>query len=414
MSNRNHLFLIVICLWLHTSLLADLNAAAQTSLYQMRDDVQSRWISFENLTGAKGGGGITNKGAKGAAFSPVPARSEKVLMDVEGTGVIYRMWFTMSDRTPKMLRSSVLRIYWDNAETPAVEVPFGDFFGAILGEMKAFESELFSSPEGRSFHVIIPMPFRTHARVVFANESDKDLSVLYYDINYSLQEKADEYMLYFHAAWRRERWTELEKDFAILPRISGKGRFLGAHIGIIGHPDNLGWWGEGEVKIYLDGDSDLPTLIGTGTEDYIGTAYGQGEFANRYQGSLLMDNENLFWTFYRHHVPDPIYFHEDIRVTIQQIGGAKQEYVKEMLAKGVAIKPISVATNDLFVKLLESDPPKKIGDPGVPEGWTNYYRRDDVSAVALFYLDKPENGLERIAPLQERTVGIGERNAAKQ
>ena len=188
MSNRNHLFLIVICLWLHTSLLADLNAAAQTSLYQMRDDVQSRWISFENLTGAKGGGGITNKGAKGAAFSPVPARSEKVLMDVEGTGVIYRMWFTMSDRTPKMLRSSVLRIYWDNAETPAVEVPFGDFFGAILGEMKAFESELFSSPEGRSFTLLFPC--RSAPTPVWCLQMNPThLSALYYDINYSRRKR---------------------------------------------------------------------------------------------------------------------------------------------------------------------------------------------------------------------------------
>jgi hypothetical protein len=414
MSNGTCSIAVAFGLCLSAFLMTAVNAASETPLYQMRNDVQSRWISFENPTGEKGQGGRTNKGAKGAAFSPVPARSEKVLMDVEGAGVIHRMWFTMSNRTPKMLRSIVLRIYWDNSETPAVEVPFGDFFGAILGEMKAFESELFSSPEGRSFHVVIPMPFRTHARVVFANESGEDLSALYYDINYSLQEKADEDRLYFHAAWRRERWTELEKDFAILPQIKGKGRFLGTHIGVIGHPDNLGWWGEGEVKIFLDGDTGLPTLIGTGTEDYIGTAYGQGEFANRYQGSLLMDSEHLFWTFYRHHVPDPIYFHEDIRVTIQQIGGAKQEYVKEMLEKGVAIKPVSVATDDAFVKLMESDPPKSIEDPGVPAGWTNYYRRDDVSAVALFYLDKPENGLERIAPLQARTVGIGERDEAKQ
>lgn len=406
--NRSLLFLVFCC----SVFLASNNTIAQP-LYQMQDDVQSRWISFENPTGGKGAGGKTNSGAKGAAFNHIPAGEEIVLMDVEGSGVIHRMWFTMSNRSPKMLRSIVLRMYWDNAETPAVEVPFGDFFGAILGEMTPFESELFSNPEGRSFNAVVPMPFRKHARITFANESDEDLSALFYDINYSLEDSAIEDTLYFHAIWRRERWTELENDFAILPTVTGKGRFLGTHIGIIGHPDNLGWWGEGEVKVFLDGDSDLPTLVGTGTEDYVGTAYGQGEYSSHYQGSLLMDAANLYWTFYRHHVPDPIYFHQDIRVTIQQIGGAMQEYVKEMLGKNVDIKPISVHTDDTFVRLLDSEPPKTLDDPEVPYGWTNYYRRDDVSAVALFYLDRPENGLPRIAPIEERVVAIGEREIDK-
>jgi len=387
--------------------------AQMDSLYRMRDDVQSRWISFENPGGEKGQGGKENKGAKGAAFSPIPAGKEVTLMDVEGAGVIHRMWFTVSKREPKMLRSIVLRMYWDNAESPAVEVPFGDFFGAILGEMTTFESALFSSPEGRSFNRLVPMPFRTHARITFANESDEDLKALFYDINYSLTGNSAEDSLYFHASWRRERWTKLEEDFAILPRVSGRGRFLGAHIGVIGHPDNLGWWGEGEVKVYLDGDDQLPTLVGTGTEDYVGTAYGQGVFSSQYQGSLMIDTANQYFSFYRHHMPDPIYFQKDIRVTIQQMGGAMQEYVREMMEKGVEIKPVSVHTDDSFTKLLDSDPPKKPGDPDVPYGWTNYYRRDDVSAVALFYLDSPVNGLPRIAPLAERTIAVGERNEEK-
>ncbi len=383
--------------------------AYSSPLYEMRDDAQSRWISFENPTGAKGAGGQANRGAKGAAFNRIAAGEEVTLMDVEGAGIIHRMWFTMSDRSPKMLRAIVLRMYWDNAETPAVEAPFGDFFGAILGEMTAFESELFSSPEGRSFNAFTPMPFRKRARITFTNESNEDLSALFYDINYSLRESDVEEPLYFHAVWRRERWTELGRDFTILPTVSGRGRFLGAHIGVIGHPDNLGWWGEGEVKMFLDGDIEFPTIVGTGTEDYVGTAYFQGEFAHRYQGSPLIDNVNMYWTFYRHHVPDPIYFHQDIRVTIQQIGGAMQEFVKEMLEKDIEIIPISVATRDEYINLLESDPPMTLDSPDVPYGWTNYYRRDDVSAVALFYLDKPENGLPSIAPLEERVVAIGER-----
>lgn len=387
--------------------------AAGAPLYRMRDDVQSRWISFENPEGAKGAGGRANRGAKGAAFSSVAAGEEKVLMDVSGGGMIHRMWFTMSDRSPKMLRSCVLRMYWDDAETPAVEVPFGDFFGAILGEMTAFESELFSSPEARSFNAFVPMPFRTRALITFTNESDTDLAALFFDINYSLYDHGDDSPLYFHASWRRERWTELGKDFTILPTVRGRGRFLGAHIGVIGHPDYLGWWGEGEVKIYLDGDDALPTLVGTGTEDYVGTGYMQGEYSHRYQGSLVTNNVDLYWTFYRHHVPDPIYFHEDIRVTIQQIGGAMQEFVKEMLANGVEAIPISVATQEVYVNLLESEPPKTLEDPDVPYGWTNFYRRDDVCAVALFYLDAPENNLPRIASLNERTIGVGAGRASE-
>ena len=378
-------------------------------LYRMRDDVQSRWISFENPTGAKGAGGQANRGAKGAAFESVAAGEEKTLMDVSGGGLIHRMWFTMANRTPKMLRSYVLRMYWDNAEKPAVEVPFGDFFGAVLGEMTAFESELFSSPEARSFNAFVPMPFRTRARITFANESDEDLPALFFDVSYSLFDHGDEEPLYFHASWRRERWTGLGEDFTILPTLHGRGRFLGAHIGIIGHPDNLGWWGEGEVKIFIDGDDQLPTLVGTGTEDYVGTGYMQGEYSHRYQGSLITNNVDLYWTFYRHHVPDPIYFHRDIRVTIQQIGGAMQEFVKEMLDGGVEIIPISVSTPDSHVNLFDSDPPRMLDDPDIPYGWTNYYRRDDVCAVALFYLDKPESNLPPIAPVAERTEAIGER-----
>ncbi len=380
-------------------------------LYTMPGNAQSRWASFENPAGAPGAGGQANRGAKGAAFKTIKAGEETVLMAVTGSGIVHRMWCTLSQRAPVDLRSYVLRMYWDNADKPAVEVPFGDFFGAILGEIKPFENALFSSPEGRSFNMTLDMPFRTGARITLANESGADLNQFFYDINYTLQEHAAP-PLYLHASWRRERYTEVKKDFEILPALPGQGRFLGAHIGVIGHPDNLGWWGEGEVKIYLDGDTAYPTLVGTGTEDYAGTGYLQGEYAHRYQGSLLIDNVNHCYAFYRYHVPDPVYFHKDIRVTLQQIGGAMQEFVKEMLANRVEILPISVGAEDRYVNLLESDPPKSLDDPDVPYGWTNYYRRDDVCAVAFFYLDSPVNPLPAIAPVDARVEAIGERRAA--
>jgi len=377
---------------------------AASELYTLPEDVDTRWVSFENPTGAPGAGGTANQGAKGAAFKPVEPGEEMVLLDMEASGTIRRMWFTLADRSPRALRSYVLRMYWDGAVTPAVEVPFGDFFGHTHGDMRPFEAALFSSPEGRSFNCIVPMPFRESARVTFTNESSERLDQLYYDINLTVNETHVDNLLYFHAHWRRERWTELGKDFAILPQVSGAGRFLGAHIGILGHPDNDGWWGEGEVKMYLDGDTNLPTLIGTGTEDYVGTAYGQGEFANQYQGSLIIENNKRRWTFYRYHIPDPVYFHEDARVTIQQMGGSSRGAVIDLVKKGVEVQPISIHNADAFIPLLEDG--RSVDDPSLPDGWTNMYRRDDVCATALFYLDQAENSLPRIQDLQERTQAI--------
>lgn len=382
--------------------------AAAAPLFEMPKDVESRWATFENPRGEKGQGGLLNQGAKGNSFEAVQPAETKTLMDVSGSGVIHRMWFTLREnQNPAALRSYVLRFYWDASTKPAVEVPFGDFFGAIHGRPVPFESELFSNPEGRSFNCYIPMPFRRGARVTFTNDSAKELDQLVYEIDYSLEPVPSENTLYFHASWRRERWTELGKDFEILPRIEGQGRFLGAHIGILGHPDNRGWFGEGEVKMYLDGDTEHPTLCGTGTEDYIGTAYGQGEFHGRYQGSLIVNAEKRMYAFYRYHVPDPVYFHHDVRVTIQQMGGTQKKEVEKLLEKGVPVKPVTIHTNESkMIRLLEAGAAPDLKTQ--PEGWTNMYRRDDLCAVALFYLDKPENTLPPIAAVEKRTEAVAE------
>ncbi len=381
-------------------------AASPGALYEMAADTHTRWASFENLKAEKGAGGQTNNGAKGAAFSLVKAGETKVLMEATGSGTVHRMWFTLRDRSPKALRSYVLRMYWDGADSPAVAVPLGDFFGGILGRLVTFESELFSSPEGRSLNCCIPMPFRKGAKVTFTNESDKDLEQLFYDIDFTLNASHAENALYFHATFRRERWTTLGEDFAILPRLEGAGRFLGCNIGIVGHPDNIGWWGEGEVKMFIDGDGAWPTIVGTGTEDYVGTAYGQGEYANRFQGSLIVDAKRRHYAFYRYHVPDPVFFHEDIKVAIQQMGGANSAEVKKMLAEGVEIKPISVHNEEGFVALNEAGAEMDLADAPIQGGWCNYLRRDDVCAVALFYLDRPENGLPELAPLAKRVEAM--------
>jgi hypothetical protein len=319
------------------------------------------------------------------------------------------MWFTLRERDPRMLRSLRLEMYWDGAASPAVSVPFGDYFGAILGRCVAFENEFFTNPEGRSFNAYLPMPFRKRARITIVNESDRDVEKLFYDINYALLDKPDPTALYFHATWRRERWTTLGRDFEILPRVRGKGRFLGAHLGVITHPDNAGWWGEGEVKMYLDGDTKWPTIVGTGTEDYIGTGWGQGEFQRRYQGSLVADGSKGQFAFYRYHVPDPVYFRDDLRVTIQQMGGASKQKILELIEKGVEIQPVSVDGDNAgnFVKLLESPSPIDLKTHDSPmNAWVNVYRRDDWSAIAFFYLDTPVNGLPPLAPREQRVEGL--------
>ncbi len=395
--------LLIAALGGNTSLVAQ----SPRELFHRRKNAHTRWASFENTSGEKGQAAKENRGAKGHAFDSLKAGETKVLVNVRGAGSIRRMWLTVNQRDPKMLRALRLEMFWDDAAEPAVSVPFGDFFGAILGRCVAFESEFFSSPEARSFNCFIPMPFRKAARITLSNDSNRDVEKLFYDVDYLLTDKPDAEALYFHATWRRERWTTLGRDFQILPKVRGEGRFLGANIGVIVHPDNTGWWGEGEIKMYLDGDTDYPTLAGTGTEDYIGTGWGQGVFHHRYQGCLVADRENGQFTFYRYHIPDPVYFHRDLRVTMQQIGGTQKSKVIGLIQKGAAVEPVSLDYPGGFVKLLELSPVPDLAKHESPaNAWTNMYRRDDWSAVALFYLNSPANGLPKIAGVEKRVEGV--------
>lgn len=371
-------------------------------LYEMPPpDTRSKVSSFENIGGQKGQGGKTNQGAKGNAYEALKAGEQKVLLDVKGAGIIQRIWCTVQDRSFSMLRSLRLQMYWDGAEKPAVDVPLGDFFGIGLGKTAAFESALFSSPEGRSFNCFVPMPYKKGAKVVLTNEGTTDLNLLFFDIDFVELGKADDDALYFHAYWNRQPASPLGADFDLLPKVRGKGRFIGVNVGV--NADTVytdTWWGEGEVKMYMDGDSTYPTINGTGTEDYIGTGWGLGPYAHQYQGCPVADEKNKQYAFYRYHIPDQIYFQKDFRASIQQIGGGNKALVRALLKKGVRLKPISVSHEKGFIRLL--DEKMSIDDPACPNGWVNFYRIDDYSATAYFYLDTPASNLPPLAGVKER------------
>ena len=173
------------------------------------------------------------------------------------------------------------------------------------------------------------------------------------------------------------------------------------------------WFGEGEVKIYLDGDRENPTLVGTGTEDYIGSGWGQGEYASRYFGSLISDREHDIYAFYRYHIPDPVYFHQDCRVTIQQMGNNSREAILKMMEKGADLNPVGFVDQTGTVtkqgRLLDEQTGYKFTDPDFPGTGANFYRSDDVSATAYFYLDKPENNLPELPPVDIRLKYLNEK-----
>jgi len=393
---KKYAALLLIC--------ATTRLAAQ-ELYQRPPGVQSRVSSFENLDGRKGQGGQSNATAKGHAFESLKAGESKTLLDIRAAGILQRIWCTVSDRSPLMLRSLRLRMYWDKASAPAVDVPLGDFFGAAL-QTVAFQSALFSNPEGRSFNCTVPMPFRTGAKVVLTNESGKDLELLFYDIDYITLPAVGADKLYFHASWVRTKDAAIGEDAVLLPKVTGRGRFLGVSVGVNINPVyGQTWWGEGEVKAWLDGDTRFPTINGTGAEDYIGTGWGEGRFAHLYQGCLVADSPKNQYAFYRLHIPDAIYFDKDCRVSIQQIGGFFAEAVTGLQARGVSLKPVSLAGRKGFRGLLEPGQAGALANAD-PQDWLNFYRSDDYAATAYFYLDRPANDLPALAPVDQRCQGL--------
>jgi hypothetical protein len=300
---------------------------------------QTRSISPENFSGAKGQGGraTTGTGAhcardlgQGWKISPsinIAPGEERTLADIAGAGAIQHIWMTPTGNW----RFSILRIYWDDSPAPAVECPVGDFFGCGWGRYAQISSLAVCVNPNNAFNCYWEMPFRKRCRITMTNIAAEEMT-LYYQITYTLTDVPDD-AAYFHAQFRRANPLPYKTAYTILDGVWGQGHYVGTTMawGV----NNNGWWGEGEIKFYLDGDEEFPTICGTGTEDYFCGAYnfdvgkehgGYREFTTPYSGlPLVIRPDGLYqsqarFSLYRWHISDPIRFHSDLRVTIQALG----------------------------------------------------------------------------------------------
>jgi hypothetical protein len=298
----------------------------------------TRSISPENVTGEKGKGGMATEGhgahaarELGVGWKLRPAVRIEAgecleLANIEGSGAIQQIWMTPTGQW----RSSIIRIYWDDQELPSVECPVGDFFTSGWGRFAQNSSLAVCVNPGSAFNCYWEMPFCKRCRITFTNIGDESM-VLYYQINYTLTE-VPEGVAYFHAQFRRTNPLPYKEVFTILDGVKGHGHYVGTYMawGV----NNTGWWGEGEIKFFLDGDQEFPTLCGTGTEDYFCGSYNfenqttkqYQEFTTPYAGlHQVIRPDGVYQSqtrfgMYRWHITDPIRFERDIRVTIQALG----------------------------------------------------------------------------------------------
>jgi hypothetical protein len=300
---------------------------------------KSRSISPENSTGEKGRGGMATEGTgaacardlgQGWKISPsihIQPGEDRVLADIEGPGAIQQIWMTPTGRW----RFSILRVYWDDQEQPSVECPVGDFFASGWNRYAQVSSLAVCVNPGSAFNCYWEMPFRKRCRITMTNIAD-EATTLYYQLNYTLTDVLEE-AAYFHAQFRRTNPLPYKEVYTILDEVKGWGQYVGTYLAW--QVNNSNWWGEGEIKFYLDGDRDFPTICGTGTEDYFCGSYnfdvgkeqgGYREFTTPYAGLpqvLRPDGTYQSQTrfgMYRWHIMDPIRFEQDLRVTIQALG----------------------------------------------------------------------------------------------
>ena len=301
-------------------------------------DAKSRSISPENFTGEKGRGGMAKLGEGSASdaardlgqgwkvnpFIKIAKGETFTLADIEGSGAIHHIWMTPTGNW----RFSILRIYWDDEKIPSVECPVGDFFGMGWGEYAPLQSLAICVNPGSAFNCYWQMPFRKKCKITMQNIDEKEMR-LYYQVDYCLTE-VPKNASYFHAQFHRTNSLKYKDVYTIVDQIKGKGQYVGTYLAW--QVNNNGWWGEGEIKFFMDGDKEFPTICGTGTEDYFCGSYNfdrngkYTEFCTPYSGLhqvIRPDGAyraNQRFGLYRWHITDPIRFENDLKVTIQALG----------------------------------------------------------------------------------------------
>ena len=318
--------------------------AGMNNIYRL-SNAKTRSISPENFNGAKGGGGKattgTGQGAsrdlgQGWKVSPsvtIKAHTTFTIAEIDGSGSIQHIWMTPTGNW----RYSILRVYWDDEATPSVEAPVGDFFGMGWGRYSPLKSLAVCVNPGSAFNCYWPMPFRKKCRITMENIDERDM-VLYYQVDYILTEVPSD-AAYFHAQFRRVNPLPYKTNYVLVDSVKGKGQYVGTYLAWGVH--NNGWWGEGEIKFFMDGDTDFPTICGTGTEDYFCGSYdfdtrkkvSEGvtvsdytEFCTLYSGlAQVIRGDGHYdiaqrFGLYRWHITDPIRFEKNLKVTIQALG----------------------------------------------------------------------------------------------
>jgi hypothetical protein len=299
-------------------------------------NAKTRSISPENFTGEKGKAGMSTDGlaakaardlGQGWKVSPyihIQSKQTTVLAEIEGSGAIQQIWMTPTGNW----RYSILRFYWDGETEPSVEVPVGDFFACGWGKYAHVNSQPVTVNPGSAFNCYWVMPFKKSCKITMENLDDNKMT-LYYQINYTLTAVPKD-AAYFHAQFRRTNPVKYKEDYTIVDGIKGWGHFVGTYM--CWGSNSTGWWGEGEIKFFMDGDKEFPTICGTGTEDYFCGSYGftvgnkYKEFTTPYAGMPQVLSPDGLWNsqqrfgLYRWHIMDPVRFEKDLKITMQALG----------------------------------------------------------------------------------------------
>ena len=337
---------LVLCLQLTAQQPGKFNGI-ETSLGNIfrLSDAKTRSISPENLNGEKGKGGMATTGTgvgpsrdlgqkwKVSPSVVIKSKTTFTVAEINSGGCIQHIWMTPTGNW----RFSILRFYWDDETTPSVEVPVGDFFGMGWGQYAPLNSLAVCVNPGSAFNCYWPMPFRKKCRITMENIDEKDM-VLYYQVDYIVTDVPND-AAYFHAQFRRTNPLPYKKDYLLVDSIKGKGQYVGTYLAWGVH--NNGWWGEGEIKFFMDDDTEYPTICGTGTEDYFCGSYdfdtrkknaagvmetNYTEFSTPYSGlHQVIRGDGHYemaqrFGLYRWHITDPIRFEKNLKVTIQALG----------------------------------------------------------------------------------------------